>query len=316
MRKINVILAAYNGEKYITEQIQSILLNFTHLPEYDCRLLVSDDSSSDHTSAIVQRLNQQDSRIELLDSSKKGGPRENFNYLISHTEADYTFFSDQDDLWLPNKMRIFMDRFIELEQQQSGPILIHSDLCVADKNLSPVHPSMFVYQNLNSKPDLAALIVSNSVTGCVMALNRELLTEVKKSRISESIMHDWYIALLARSTGRLSFIENALILYRQHDNNQVGAKSASIGDMLLGHSMKKKIAQTRQAIDQTRAQAQLFLEDYGQVLKPEDKEILQKYIASFSKGIFARLRLFSNGGIRKSGTLRNVFFFIFYVLGL
>jgi len=315
MRKINVILAAYNGEKYITEQIQSILLNFTHLPEYDCHLLVSDDNSSDNTSAIVQRFNQQDPRIELLDNSKKGGPRENFNYLITHTDADYTFFSDQDDLWLPNKMRLFMDRFVELEQQKSGPILVHSDLCVADKNLSPVHPSMFTYQNLNRNPNFAALIVSNSVTGCVMALNRELLIDVQNSRIGESIMHDWYIALLASATGRLNFIDHSLILYRQHGNNQVGAKSASLRDMLFGGSIKKKMALTRESVLKTRAQAQLFLEDHGQRLKPEDKALLQDYVESFEKGSFSRFKLFNNRGIRKSGMLRSVFFFIFYVLG-
>ncbi|MCC3703428.1 glycosyltransferase family 2 protein [Rouxiella badensis] len=315
MRKINVILATYNGEKYVTEQIQSILLNFEHLPEYDCHILVSDDNSSDNTSAIIQRFNQQDPRIELLDNGKKGGPRENFNYLIANTDADYTFFSDQDDLWLPNKMRLFIDRFIELEQQQSGPILLHSDLCVADKNLSPVHISMFTYQNLNRNPDFAALIVSNSVTGCVMALNRELLIETQNSRISESIMHDWYIALLASSTGRISFLDNSLILYRQHGNNQVGAKSASLGDMLFGASMKKKMEQTRISVQKTRAQAQLFLDDYGQVLKSADKALLTAYIESFEKGIFSRFKLFSSHGIRKSGSVRNVFFFIFYVLG-
>ncbi len=79
--------------------------------------------------------------------------------------------------WLPNKMRLFMDRFIDMEQQQQGPILLHSDLCVADKNLSPMHVSMFDFQNLSRDPDLARLMVNNSVTGCVMACNNDLFSQ-------------------------------------------------------------------------------------------------------------------------------------------
>lgn len=315
MKKINVILATYNGAKYVTEQIQSILLNFTHLPEYECRLLVSDDNSSDETAAIINRFHAQDSRIELLDNGKKGGVRENFNYLIMHTEADYTFFSDQDDLWLPNKMRLFMDRFIDLETQQQGPILLHSDLCVADKNLSPMHVSMFDFQNLNRDPDLARLMVNNSVTGCVMACNNDLFSKARNSRISESIMHDWYMAMLAQAIGRVGFIENSLILYRQHGGNVLGAQSAALS-AVLRVSFKTRLVKARDIIKKSRIQAQLFLQDFSPILKAEDRSLLTDYVESFEKGFFARFKLYSQRGVRKNGLLRNVSFFLFYVVGI
>jgi len=322
MKKINVILATYNGAKYVTEQIQSILLNFAHLPEYECRLLVSDDSSSDETSAIINRFHEQDARIELLDNSKKGGVRQNFHHLIMHTTADYTFFSDQDDLWLPNKMRLFMDRFNELEQQKQGPILVHSDLCVADKNLSPIHISMFTYQNLDRDPVFGKLMVNNSVTGCVMACNHELFDQARNSRIGESIMHDWYMAMLAKATGRVSFVDNSLILYRQHGGNVLGARSASLGSVLgmvfqdRLSKINELMARTRKQVRSTQTQAQLFIDDFGPILKPEDKKLLIDYVESFEKGPFARLRLFCSHGVRKTGWLRNTFFFLFYVFGL
>ncbi|MEG3132162.1 glycosyltransferase family 2 protein [Rouxiella sp. T17] len=315
MKKINVILATYNGAKYVTEQIQSILLNFSHLPEYDCRLLVSDDSSSDETTAIINRFNEQDPRISLLDNGKKGGVRENFNHLIMHTSADYTFFSDQDDLWLPNKMRLFMDRFVEMEQQKQGPILLHSDLCVADKNLSPIHISMFTYQNLDRHPSLGKLMVNNSVTGCVMACNHELFDKARNSRIGESIMHDWYMAMLAQAIGRVGFIDNSMILYRQHGNNVLGAQSASLG-ALLSVSFKSRFFKARDIIRRTRTQAQLFLDDFSPALKPEDRKLLTDYVESFEKGFMARFKLFSSKGVHKTGFLRNASFFVFYVLGL
>lgn len=312
MKKIDVILAAYNGEKYIRQQIQSVLMNFDSLPEYDCRILISDDSSSDSTTAIVAGLSAHDNRIQLLDNSKKGGVRQNFHYLILHSDADYTFFCDQDDLWLPGKMAIFMQTFAQHNDEE--PLLLHSDLCVADGHLSPIHPSMFVYQHINKNPDLAALMVSNSVTGCVMACNRALMEKTKASQVEHSIMHDWYIALLAVATGKIAFIDNALILYRQHGNNQVGAKAFSLGELLKSKAWRAKLATARQSIEKTRDQAALFLNDFSSVMKPEDRRLMHAYVDSFNGGVGARAKLFFSSGIRKNGLLRNLFFFWLYVL--
>ncbi|PLN98221.1 glycosyltransferase, partial [Klebsiella michiganensis] len=131
MIKIDVLLATYNGSKFVKEQIASVLTNFDKLSGVNCRLLVSDDGSSDNTVTIINELERDDSRITLVDKAKKGGVRQNFNYLINNCDADYIFFCDQDDLWLPNKMSIFLDRFLLIEKDYTGPVLVHSDLCVA-----------------------------------------------------------------------------------------------------------------------------------------------------------------------------------------
>lgn len=315
MKTINVLLASYNGSQYIKEQIQSIIMNFQHLPDYECKLYISDDNSTDSTIDIIKDLSVLDSRIQLLDGGKKGGVKENFNYLISNTSADYSFFCDQDDLWLPNKMKLFMLHFEEAEKKHDV-ILIHSDLCVADGNLSPIHPSMFAYQRLNKHPSIAELMVCNSVTGCVMACNKRLMEKVKASSISLSIMHDWYIALLAQSIGYVGFIDHSLILYRQHGNNVLGAKETSLKATLFKGDFKKRLINARLSVSKTRYQAEIFLKDFQNDLSAEDKLLMIKYVESFKGGFIQRFKLFMSNKVRKNGWLRNLSFFIFYVIGV
>ncbi|BBQ88598.1 TPA: glycosyltransferase family 2 protein [Klebsiella quasipneumoniae subsp. quasipneumoniae] len=314
MIKIDVLLATYNGSKFVKEQITSVLANFDKLPGVNCRLLISDDGSSDDTIAIINELELVDSRIILIDKTKKGGVRQNFNYLINNCDADYVFFCDQDDLWLPNKMSIFLDRFLLVEKDYSGPVLVHSDLCVADKNLSPMNISMFEYQKINKMPSFTELIISNSITGCVMACNRTLICEIKKSHISNSIMHDWYVGIYAAAYGRISFIDSSLILYRQHGGNQVGAKSFSTKDIFNFVGIKDKLADARLSVQKTHEQAKLFYNDFGNDLEPNKRKDLHDYIDSFDTNFLCRLKLFSQRGFRKTGRLRNFIFFLVYIL--
>lgn len=314
MMKVDVLLATYNGSKFVKEQIISVLANFDKLRGVNCRLLISDDGSSDDTISIVEELVSKDSRIMLIDINKKGGVKQNFSYLINHCDADYVFFCDQDDLWLPNKMQVFLDRFFLVEENYIGPVLVHSDLCVADKDLSPVNVSMFKYQKINKSPTFSELIVSNSITGCVMACNRTLIEAVKKSNIAYSIMHDWYAGIYASGFGHISYIDKSLILYRQHGGNQVGAKSFSVKDIFNFVGVKDKVTTARLSVRKTQEQAKLFFNEFGDALEPIKKKDLQDYIDSFDSNFRCRLKLFFLRKFRKTGYLRNCVFFFIYIL--
>jgi glycosyltransferase involved in cell wall biosynthesis len=316
MKKIDVILASYNGEEFIEEQINSILLNFNKISDYSCRLLISDDCSHDKTIEIIRLASISDDRIYLIDINKKGGVRQNFNFLINISDADYIFFSDQDDFWLPNKINIFMKKFSDVEKTNNGPILIHSDLSVVDKDLSPINTSMFNYQKINKNPIFSELLVSNSITGCVMACNKALLDNIRKKSIEESIMHDWYIGLYASAFGAIFFIDKPLILYRQHDNNQVGAKSFNFFDIINFNAWKNKLSQIRESILKTKYQAELFFFDFGDKLDFDKKIIISKYIESFEGSFLMRFILFKKNKIKKFGILRNIIFFLMYVCKL
>ena len=314
MKTIDVILAAYNGSDFIKDQILSILVNFEHVKGYTCRLLISDDQSSDDTVRIINEINITDSRVQLLDSHKKGGVKHNFYHLMNYTDADYVFFCDQDDLWLPEKMSIFIERFEKVEREFDGPLLIHSDLCVADSSLSPINVSMFEYQNINKNPSLEDILVSNSITGCVMACNKKVIDAMIKSSIVESIMHDWYIGLFAASFGRISFIDRSLILYRQHEHNQVGAKSFAIKDIFKFKDISTKINSARESVLKSRLQSALFLNDFEDELELAQKTTIKKYVDSFDLSVAKRANMFFSGKVKKKGILRNAFFFLFYVL--
>lgn len=314
MKKIEVLLATYNGEKFVREQIYSVLNNFDKISGYECKILVSDDKSTDKTVQIIKSLQEQEPRILFLDGEKKGGVRSNFYYLLEHADADYVFFCDQDDLWLPDKISVFLERFKSEEVSYNGPILVHSDLCVADANLSPINVSMFDYQKINKNPSFVELIVSNSVTGCVMACNRELIEGVKKSQIQNSIMHDWYIGLYASAFGRIFFIEKSFILYRQHGGNQVGAKSFLIKDIFNLKGLRGKVKNASDSVIKTKKQAELFFSDFNEKLDKANKDILNSYISSFEEGqFFKRLKLFLFKDVNKKGLLRNIVFFFIYV---
>ncbi|HFI1127640.1 TPA: glycosyltransferase family 2 protein [Klebsiella variicola] len=314
MKKIDVLLATYNGEKYIAEQIESILLNFQKVTEYDCRLLISDDGSTDDTIQIINNISKLDNRIILVNTTKKGGVKENFNGLINSSSADYIFFCDQDDFWLPAKMRMFIDRFISIEKEYAGPILIHSDLCVTNGYLSPQSESMFKYQNINANPSFNELIVSNSVTGCVMACNKTLLNIARESTIIESIMHDWYLALIAKAFGRIDFIDSSLILYRQHGGNQVGAKPFNLSAILSIYKIHDNYIKAKSSIVKTQDQARLFLNDFSDKIERNNASLLLQFSSPKDVNIFKRLSLFLNNDFKKKGFIRNIVFFYIFVI--
>ena len=135
-------------------------------------------------------------------------------------------FCDQDDVWLEEKIHKTLKRMIEEEAKGvQVPVVVYADLSITDENLKIISPSMHEYQKLSrTKPSLDELLVSNQVTGCTMMANKEAL-KVSTPIPSEAVMHDWWIAcMVLKKNGKLAFISEPLILYRQHHTNTVGAQ--------------------------------------------------------------------------------------------
>ncbi|GAA3884336.1 glycosyltransferase family 2 protein [Gibbsiella dentisursi] len=310
MKKIDIILASYNGEQYINAQINSILQNFDNIEGYECRLIISDDASVDETCAIITKI--QDKRVFLLDNSRKGGVKLNFSFLINNSNADYIFFSDQDDIWLPNKLELFIRQFEVVGETK--PLLIHSDLKIVDRDLNVISDSMFSSQNIYSEPTLGQLLVSNSVTGCVMAMNKLLLSKVKNKNFSATVMHDWYIALVAKCLGEIIFLNSSTILYRQHGGNQVGSIERKLHDYFSVRKIIQFIKKSKKSIEETKIQAVHFLDEFGSQINNEERQFIEEYIKSFSTwAIISRVKLFFSARIGKKGIARNLIFFFLYV---
>lgn len=222
MPTVDILLATYNGEKYIAEQIESIQnQTFT-----DWRLLVSDDGSTDNTLDIVRTFQKNDARIELVpEHEPTGSSTSNFLYLLKQSTAPYAMFCDQDDVWLSEKIEHTLAKMKETEKVKSKPIAVFSDSVVVNETLEVIEPSFM--NTMHFKPDnytLYKALVNNICQGSTMMLNKALISRVNAMGILDAYpQHDYWAAVIALSEGSLLYLNEQTLLYRQHGNNAVGA---------------------------------------------------------------------------------------------
>jgi len=228
-KKICISLCSYNGEDFLEEQIESILLQ----SEENLSLIIRDDKSSDSSNDILEIFRQRDSRVSLSNTLDENlGAKENFSYLLkesSHAPFDYFALSDQDDVWIESKLALQLSAMQQIEARRplGRPIiLVHSDLEVVNASLDRVAPSLMKYQGIHHEPinPLCVLLAQNFVTGCTILMNRELL-DFALPVPEEALMHDWWLALCAAVFGHIEYIDEPLVKYRQHGKNEVGAKN-------------------------------------------------------------------------------------------
>jgi len=272
---ITILLAAYNGERYLEEQIESILQQTCT----DWELIIQDDCSSDDTAVIALKyVKQSPDKVRFVRREfQSGSAKNNFFSMLKLSKNDYVMTCDQDDVWLPNKVEVTLKEMhgLEAEHGYKRPLLVHTDLKVVDCNLRVIEESMFKRQNLNSRRDkLNYLLVQNIVTGCTTMVNRALLDMVHEAPTG-AMMHDWWLALIACAFGKIGFVDQSTVLYRQHGRNQVGAKDASS----LWYNLKR-LSETnlsKQVLQDTYLQAQAFSTTYGEMLLPQLLEFTREY---------------------------------------
>jgi len=198
---ISVCIPTFNGATYIGMQLESILAS-----PLITEVIVSDDGSTDNTVEIVKSFN--DARIKLLEGPR-AGLVSNYEFLFSHASGEYIFLSDQDDLWLPNKVAVMLTRLREVD-------LVVSDCTVVDGQLNLLYPSFFVLRH--SGPGLARNLFRNSYLGCCIAFRRRLLKHALPFPANLP-MHDWWLGLIAETFGNVAFINQPLMMYRRHGGN-------------------------------------------------------------------------------------------------
>lgn len=217
-----IVLAAFNGEEHIAEQIESI----RNQSRPDWTLLVRDDGSTDRTVSIVERFCSRDARIRLLKSDgPRSGPAANFCRLLLHAEqegAEYVFFSDQDDVWRPDKLQLQLDamRSLETLHGTAVPMLVHTDMIETDAHLNVARASYADHKNylLGTADPLATLMTANFVTGCTILINRALL-KVSLPIPAIAVMHDHWLALCAAAAGHIGYLPQPTLYYRRHSHN-------------------------------------------------------------------------------------------------
>ena len=213
--KISVALAAYKGEKYIAEQMESILRQLGDSDE----LIVSDDFPEGKTRGIVEEFALRDGRVKYLEGKGKGVIK-NFENALSACTGDIIFLCDQDDVWMPDKVKSVMKEF------ENGARLVLHDASVTDGKLNVTEPSCFALHGANLS--LGKNLVKNTFVGCCMAFTKELLAEAMP--FPDGIaMHDWWIALVALKKKRKTvLLGKPLILWRRHGDNVTGGKTTAM----------------------------------------------------------------------------------------
>lgn len=300
---INILMATYNGEEYIKQQIES-LFNQTI---QDFILNVCDDHSTDSTYEILLKYAKQyPDKIHVSQNSQNSGSAKgNFFELMLRNQDDYIMLCDQDDVWLPNKIEISLSA-IQKREMVAGkqtPILLHTDLCVVDKDLHMVNPSLNHMLDLHVEfGTLASQIVQNTITGCTTMYNRALAELIKKPPFC--IMHDWWIGLVATAFGEKIYLPEATILYRQHDRNVIGAKHVHSLGYIINRVLH--IRDIRALLDTTYQQASAFLQEYEMLLNDIQIEFLQEYVSIPTLPKFKRWHKIGKLRTVKHGFLRRV----------
>lgn len=226
-----VAMATYNGAAYVEEQILSIRRQTLS----DWTLFVSDDNSTDQTWKVVERCAAADARIRLLPpAADRLGAKRNFARVAEHAHAagaDYLAFSDQDDVWFPEKLaqQLHYMQSLERESTDNRPVLIHTDAEVASRTLARLAPSVHAYngQLQDYSNAFGHLLLHNSVHGCTAMLNRPLM-DLAMPVPHAAVDHDWWFALCAAAAGTVGYLPAATMQYRQHGENCVGARRLGV----------------------------------------------------------------------------------------
>lgn len=271
--KITILMATYNGERFLSEQLDSII-NQTYT---NWELWIRDDSSSDKTLEIIENYCVKDKRIKhYKDELKNLGCVRNFGTLLNNTTNDsYVMFCDQDDVWLPFKIEITLNKMKELEKFAKKPTLIYSPLQKVDIDLNKIEVKNY---DLPKNITINKIISQNFIYGCTMMLNKELIELVNP--ISENAEnHDYWIAMIAAYCGQIGSVDKPTILYRQHTNNVSGSYKDSSFKLRLKRLFNNKYhSYIKQRL--IMIEALIIHLKY----KGRDTYFLDKFLESISKG--------------------------------
>lgn len=212
---VSVAMTTCNGEKYILEQIDSILPQLG----WDDELLIGDDGSKDGTLEIIDKIASSDKRVRVFQGEGLGVVR-NFERVITECNNDLIFLCDQDDVWASNKVEITKEHFL----REKNLTLMMSDLVVVDKNLKTIHNSYMEMKG--SSTGIMKNILKNGYVGCALTYKKEL-NSIALPFPKGIPMHDQWIGILAEMFGRTKMTEDKLVLYRRYEDNVTALNSTS-----------------------------------------------------------------------------------------
>lgn len=303
---IYIIMCTYNGEKYISEQLESIKENTMK----DWELYIIDDQSTDNTLQIVKTFkNRYSNKVHIEINEERRGSVQNFLKAIwkvgrQMTDNDFLMLCDQDDVWNTDKIRKTLDGMYELiyNYGNSIPLLVCTDVTVVDAKMNIINES---FRKMNhygiKKLDFSHLMMENKVQGCTTMMNKCMALMVHRLP-TKATMHDGWLALIAAGFGRIKYIDRPTMRYRQHDNNVQGS-------IEFKEDVKKKffnLGRQRQIVMDTTSQIKEFLEIYEDEISDSIKEMAKAFATLPQQNFIQKRYNIIKYHMWKSGILRNI----------
>lgn len=275
---VDILMATYNGEAFVEEQVRSIMAqSFTNW-----RLLIHDDGSTDQTIAIIQQLQQEDSRIVLInDNVCNLGVARNFIHLVTYATARYCMFCDQDDIWLPNKVETMIRAISDFDQ--TIPQVLYSNAylwnnqrgVISDKN-TLTYPTTI----------RQTLFLNTGIQGAASIFNYKMC-EIIRQPLQFYAMHDHVLLLAGICFGEVHYLHQSLMFYRQHDNNVTGNAPGSIAKKIqLMWANRYVPLVSSEHLKGLRA----FYGCFQSNISTNDKQLINVFLSLPEKSWFARLK--------------------------
>ncbi|MEC7840265.1 MAG: glycosyltransferase family 2 protein [Chlamydiota bacterium] len=304
---VDILLATFDGEEFVEEQLESILeqthQNFT--------IIIGDDASRDTTPDIItQYLKKGYGKLFFHQYLDNVGTTLNFSRLSDLATSDYIMLSDQDDIWLPSKIENTLKKMKELESKygKHTPLLVHTDLSVVDDNLKMIHPSFWKFCGYYPENDsLSRVLTQNNVMGSTIMINRALL-DIAFPIPKTALMHDHWLSLVATIFGKVGWVEQQTMCYRQHNANSIGAYQRcdirQISSLFLD---RRKVSNSEELLQAKIRQAKTIFDQYQNQLSPKTKEIIEKFINLTNTSLFEEIKTRFHYNFHRGGVYREAY---------
>ncbi|HOV27887.1 MAG TPA: glycosyltransferase family 2 protein [Pseudobacteroides sp.] len=299
MKKVVVLLSTYNGEKYLQEQLNSLYSQ----EGVELHLIVRDDGSTDKTHQILDE-NQRQNLLTWYTGENKRPAWSFMDLVMKAPQSEYYAFCDQDDVWLPDKLKIAISKLEEFPIDK--PALYYGHPRLVNENLEFIKSPKSSYDKML---DFYSSMINSNATGCTMVFNRALLELVRLKSPSYIAMHDgWFHKVCIVAGGNLYYDEDVHILYRQHGGNVIGSSNSLI------KKIKQRLSSLKNKECIRSKTIASLLECYGYLMSDEEKLIAEK-VANYKNGISARAKLFFDCRIKTNYFRRNVLYHIAVFFG-